>query len=95
MKVELDNTDLAQLIRQIVAEVRDQDEAKQARLNGRLAYPEPEAAALLGVQPHVLRDCRLRGEIQAVKCGKRLLYSREALQRFLGEDSGQERQRRK
>ena len=33
-------------------------------LGDRLGYPEAEAAALLGIERHVLRDCRLRGEIR-------------------------------
>ena len=46
---------------------------------GRLAFTEPEAAALLGVKPHVLRDCRRRGELQGAKVGSRNpLYPRRS-----------------
>ena len=45
----------------------------------RLGYSEAEAAALLGIARHVLRDARLRGEITARKVGKQYLYSRQAL----------------
>lgn len=49
----------------------------------RLAYPEAEAAMLLGVARHVLRDARLRGEIKATRIGKRIVYARDELLRFL------------
>ncbi len=83
MNLHVDSQDLAPLVRAVVAEVLAQTEADQAKLNGRLGYTEPEAAALLGVARHTLRDCRLRGEIQARMVGKRYVYSRDALLRFL------------
>ena len=45
----------------------------------RIGFPEAEAAELLGIPQHVLRDCRLRGEIFARKIGKRFVYSRQTL----------------
>lgn len=51
----------------------------------RLAYSEPESASLLGVQPHVLRDARLRGEIIATRVGGRLAYTRDDLLSYLEE----------
>jgi hypothetical protein len=68
---------------QFAEEIQQQRDADEARLGDRLAYTEPEAAALLGIQPHVLRDCRRRGEISAKLCGKRYLYERSELLRFL------------
>ena len=75
---------IAAAVRATLAEV----ETEQFKLNGRLAYPEPEAAALLGVERHVLRDCRLRGEIEARKVGAKIVYSRESLLRFLNGGNG-------
>jgi hypothetical protein len=49
----------------------------------RLAYSEAEAADLLGVERHVLRDARLRGEIVAIRIGKEYRYAREVLLNFL------------
>lgn len=49
----------------------------------RIGYPEVEAAQLLGLATHVLRDARLRGEITAKKVGKRYIYSRQILLDFL------------
>ena len=82
MKLELSNEDLRPLVRAIVSEVLAQTEADQAKLNGRLGYTEAEAAALLGVARHTLRDCRLRGEISARLVGRKYVYSRDVLLRF-------------
>jgi hypothetical protein len=49
----------------------------------RLAYSEPEAASILGVNPHVIRDARLRGEIRATRVGGRLAYTRDDLCSYL------------
>ena len=51
--------------------------------SNRLAYSEPEAASLLGVNPHVIRDVRLRGEICATRVGGRLAYTRDDLCSYL------------
>jgi Helix-turn-helix domain len=85
MKVTFDPELFQPLIAQIVIEILAQLEADEARLGNRMAYPEPEAAALLGVAPHVLRDCRRREELSATLCGKRFLYERTELLRFLRE----------
>jgi len=66
-----------------VAEALEKIEDERAKFNGRLAYTEPEAAVLLGVKPHVLRDCRRRGELQGAKVGSRVLYTRADLLDFL------------
>jgi hypothetical protein len=49
----------------------------------RLAYAEREAAQLLGVKSHVLRDARLRGEITGAKLGRGYAYTRADLLAFL------------
>lgn len=73
------------LVANVVIETLARLEADEAKLGDRLAYPEPEAAALLGVAPHVLRDARRRGEIHARLCGKRYLYPRAELLRYLSD----------
>ncbi len=83
MNFRLDPEDFRSLVRIVVAEVFAQTEADREKLDGRLGYTEPEAAALLGVARHTLRDCRLRGEISARLVGRRYIYSRESLLRFL------------
>ena len=83
MNLHVDATDLRPLIQTVVAEVLAQSVTDKAKLNGRLGYTEPEAAALLGVARHTLRDCRLRGEISARMVGRRYIYSRDSLLKFL------------
>jgi len=48
-----------------------------------LAYSEQDAAGLLGISPRTLFTLRKEGKVRAVKIGKRVIYSREELQRFL------------
>jgi len=83
VNLEIDSEELRPIVVQVVSEVLAQAKADECLLGGRLAYPEPEAAALLGVRPHVLRDARLRGEIDASKVGKRIVYTSDALHDFL------------
>ena len=85
MKLIVDEMELRSLIEEVIESTLQQLEAERAKCNGRLGYTEPEAAAMLGIQPHVLRDCRLRGEISARKAGKRFIYSRDTLLRFLAD----------
>jgi len=83
MKILLDADDLRPIVAQVVAETVARVDADREHLDGKLAYPEAEAASLLGVARHVLRDARLRGEIVASRIGKRVLYSREELLKLL------------
>jgi hypothetical protein len=85
MQVQLSHDDLAPLVEQVVQATLQRLDADRARFNGRLAYSEPEAAAALGVAPHVLRDARLRGLIRAVRLGKSYRYAADELRRFLRE----------
>lgn len=54
----------------------------------RLAYNEWEAATVLGVKGHVLRDARLRGEIESTYVGGRIAYSRTHLINYLENQKG-------
>lgn len=78
-----DISDLKPLIAAAVLAVLDHVRANEAVLGERFAYPEPEAAALIGVQRHVLRDARLRGEIIGAKVGSKIVIERGELLRFL------------
>ena len=82
MKITVDD-ELRPLIEQVVTETMNRLEADRARLSSRLAFTEAEAAALIGVERHVLRDARRRGEIEASKVGKRIVYTPDKLTRFL------------
>ena len=79
MHVVFSSHDLRPLIAEVVAELAQ----TLAPMDDRLSVDEQEAARLLGLQPHVLRDARLRGEIRAAKVGKRRLYLRGDLIEFL------------
>jgi hypothetical protein len=87
--VKLDPADIAALQPVIAAAVRavlDQIEAANAKAGSKLAYTETAAAELLSIAPHTLRDLRLRGDFKgARKAGKRVVYPRSALLRFLSQ----------
>jgi hypothetical protein len=83
LKIEFDRDELRPLVQLAVAEALDRLEEQRAKLQGRLAFTEPEAAVLLGVKPHVLRDCRRRGELQGAKVGSRIVYTQADLLEFL------------
>ena len=78
--MKLEPSDLA-TIAEAVANRLQQLADTDSRLGhpDRIGFPESEAAELLGIPQHVLRDCRLRGEIFARKIGKRFVYSRQTL----------------
>jgi hypothetical protein len=83
VRIQFDREDLQPLVQLAVAEALSRMEDERAKLNGRLAFTEPEAAALLGVKPHVLRDCRRRRELQGAKVGCKIVYTRADLLEFL------------
>lgn len=72
------------LITQIVAEVFAAQDQDRDLLSERLAFSEAEAASLLGLATHQLRDERRRGRIGAsLGPGRRILYSRRDLIDYL------------
>lgn len=73
------------LVEQVVAEAVERLAANNAALpDGRLAYSEEEAARLLSLGPHVLRDERRRGRIGASAIvGRRIRYTRDDLLNYL------------
>jgi hypothetical protein len=72
---------IAEVVREVLA-VMERD--RQSLDDGRLAYSEQEAAQLLGLAKHQLRDERLLGRIKAsVGPCKRILYSRQDLLAYL------------
>jgi len=85
MNLRIDLAQLEPLIQKVVAETVVRIEADRAKLDGKLAYSEPEAARLLGLQSHQLRDARLRGKIQCSQItGRRIRYTRDDLMHYLG-----------
>src|SRR5262245_55909227 len=84
LALRIDPEALRVLIAAVVAEAVAALEADRARLEGRLAWSEPEAAALLGLNAHQLRDERRRGRIgAAVGPGGKILYSKSDLLAYL------------
>lgn len=84
LSLNLDAAALRPLISAVVAETIAQLRNDEAKLDGKLAYSEEEAARLLGLEPHVLRDERRRGRIEASQIvGRRIRYSRSDLLAYL------------
>jgi hypothetical protein len=84
INLQVDPEALAPLVERIVTEAMTRLEADRARVGEKLCYSEPEAAALLGLEPHCLRDERRRGRIGAsVGPGRRILYTRADLLAYL------------
>ena len=83
MKVIFDEPELRPLIERVVSETVERLTTGLAECGRQFAYPEAEAAAMIGVERHVLRDARLRGEIGASRIGKKVIYSRQQLLTFL------------
>jgi hypothetical protein len=82
--LQVDPEELRPIVAAVVAEVLAQLKDDQAALDGKLAYSEQEAAALLGLAPHQLRDERLRGRIAASSIvGRRIRYLRGDLVGYL------------
>ena len=83
-RLEIDADALRPLIDQAVAAALAALEKDRGALDGKLAYSEPEAARLLSLHAHQLRDERLRGRIHAsVGPGKKILYGRDDLMDYL------------
>jgi hypothetical protein len=85
LNITLDPDALRPLVQTVVEEVLSQLEQARAALPAdRLAFSEPEAAALLGLRPHQLRDERLRHRIAAsTGPGQKILYTRDDLLAYL------------
>jgi hypothetical protein len=84
INLSVDPEVLEPVIRQVVAEVLAAVEQDRARLGDKLAYSEPEAARLLSLNPHQLRDERLRGRIIASQVvGRKVRYLRADLLNYL------------
>jgi len=86
MKIDFADEDVQPIIAAAVRETLAQLEADQAGFPvGCLALHEPDAAKAVGVERHALRDSRLRGEVVGAKVGKRVVYERSELLRFLAQ----------
>ncbi len=79
--------DLKPVITQTIEETLARFDAERLRTGDRLAYSEAEAAAMLGLKVHQLRDVRLAGRIRCSKitCG-RIRYTLQDLQEYLAQN---------
>ena len=84
LSLAIDADALTPLIVQIVNATLARALDDREKSTGKLCYSEAEAAALLGVGPHVLRDERQRGRIVASKiAGRRIRYTDADLRNYL------------
>ena len=84
MQFVFDPAELAPIIEATVLEVMARIRDDETALGDRLAFSEQEAARLLSLESHQLRDERLRGRIAASRCvGRRIRYRREDLIAYL------------
>jgi hypothetical protein len=83
LQIQFDQDALRPLVHLAVAEALSRMEEERAKFESRLAFTEPESATLIGVKPHVLRDCRRRGELRGSKVSSRIVYTRADLLDFL------------
>jgi hypothetical protein len=75
---------LQPLIDQAVERALARMEELRAQLDGKLAFSEEEAARLISLEVHQLRDERRRSRIQASEVvGKRIRYLRQDLMNYL------------
>jgi len=86
MNIHLTHDELTPIIRQVVAELYDRFGSD----TDRIAYKEAEAAAMFGVESHVLKHARLRGEIQGAKVGRGWQFTRAELLRWFESRKGAE-----
>lgn len=83
LKLEASDIDeLRPVIQATVCAILEEIKPMDARLKDRIAFSEKEAAELMGVPQHVLRDARYRGEVSAKRLGKKVMYSLHELRRF-------------
>jgi Helix-turn-helix domain len=81
---QCDPSTLRPLIAAVVTEVLSQTQIDREQFGARLCYSEPEAAELLGLREHQLRDERRRGRIAAsMIVGRRIRYATADLLSYL------------
>ena len=87
IQLHIDPATLESLLERAAERAALRVQADQVRLGDKLCYSEEEAARLLGLKAHNLRDARLRGQIQASQItGRRIRYTRDDLLRYLSDN---------
>jgi hypothetical protein len=78
-----DESKLMPLIKSVVTQVLTEMEQLRRTNSNRLVYSEVEAAAMLGLHRHQLRDIRRRGEISYTRLvGRRIGYTMDDLMAY-------------
>lgn len=88
MELKIPDAELRKLVREVVRQVLSELDQHHGDLDGvfagRACIGEGEAAAVLGIRQHQLRDMRARGEIRWSQGPKRKpLFTREQLLDYL------------
>jgi len=89
VKLELSPDDLKPIVAEAVAQAIEQLRGNELRFAEQFGFPEAQAASLIGVRPHVLRDLRLKGLAKAKRVGRGYLWHRNELERLLREGAGE------
>jgi len=79
MEIRFDTDEIQRVVDRFMAEAF----GDHLDLTRPLAVSEAQAAELLGLAPHQLRDIRRRGMIHPVKAGRGYRYSKKTLLDFL------------
>ncbi|MBL8796188.1 MAG: helix-turn-helix domain-containing protein [Planctomycetia bacterium] len=87
LTIHLPASALEPLIAHLAQAVQERLGAARSNPSEQMALTEPEAAALLGLKPHQLRDARRAGRVRACQItGRRIRYRRVDLLRYLEEN---------
>ena len=86
LELKVDESALRPLVRLVVAEVLAELEKLQRLQRERLIYSEVEAASMLGLHRHQLRDIRRDGKIGHTRIvGRRIGYTLSDLMTYLSQ----------
>ncbi len=84
MQLSIGPDDLRPIVASVLSEALLQLDADRAIVDAKLAYSEAEAARLLSLKVHQLRDERLRGRIASSSIvGRQIRYSQADLMAYL------------
>lgn len=87
VSINFSESELRPLVRSVVAEVMAEINQLQNGREGQVAYTEAEAANMLGLKQHQLRDRRLAGKISFTRIvGRRIRYTLPDLMAYLSEN---------
>jgi len=84
LEIRIDEAVFEPFVKSLVTVVLSEQENLQPPHNNQLAYTEAEAASMLGLHQHQLRDLRLDGRIGYTRIvGNRIRYTMQDLTTYL------------